>query len=350
MDRREFIARSGLTAAAIALNTSALAASPSDEELLAHVHPDLREILRAYLPVIKSTKPLSASTLAAARQPSALTSKPLSTVPYEKRTIPGRAGQPSVDVFVINAGKVGRRPAILHTHGGGFVVGRALDAVADLQEICRQLDCVAVTVDYRLAPETTYAGSLEDNYAGLKWLHDNSDQLGVDSARIAVMGESAGGGHAALLAIAARDRGEVRLAFQCLTYPMLDDRTGSSRSVPEHVGRIGWTAENNSFGWQSFLGMKPGTQAVPNNAVPARVANLSGLPPAFIGVGSIDLFHDEDVDYAQRLNAADVPTELIVVPGAFHGFDLPMIKAPISLWFTAAKIDALRRGLGIAAK
>lgn len=96
--------------------------------------------------------------------------------------------------------------------------------------------------------------------------------------------------------------------------------------------------------------MKPGTQAVPNNAVPARVANLSGLPPAFIGVGSIDLFHDEDVDYAQRLNAADVPTELIVVPGAFHGFDLPMIKAPISLWFTAAKIDALRRGLGIAAK
>ena len=160
------------------------------------------------------------------------------------------------------------------------------------------------------------------------------------------MGESAGGGHAALLAITARDRGEVPVCFQCLIYPMLDDRTGSSRRMPWQVGNIVWTAEKNRFGWESFLGVKPGGRTVPGG-VPARVANLAGLPPAWIGVGSIDLFADEDVDYAQRLNRAGVPTELIVVPGAFHGFDSPFFPAKITKWFNAAKLDALRRGLGL---
>lgn len=190
--------------------------------------------------------------------------------------------------------------------------------------------CVIVTVDYRLAPETSDAGSVEDNYAGLKWLHASTATLGVDRARIGVMGESAGGGHAALLAIAARDRGKVSLAFQCLTYPMLDDHTGSSVAAPPSVGRIIWTAQDNRLGWEFSLGMEPGTPNVPANAVPARVSDLGGLPPAFIGGGSIDLFVNEDIDFAQRLNNAGVSTELVVVPGAFHGFDpsLPRLSWP----------------------
>ena len=132
---------------------------------------------------------------------------------------------------------------------------------------------------------------------------------------------------------------------------MLDDRTGTSRKVPAHVGAIGWTAAQNRFGWESFLGMKPGGLKAPKGAVPARVANLSGLPPAFIGVGTIDLFVDEDVDYAQRLNAAGVPVELIVVQGGPHGFDMiaKLIKAPLGEWFETAKLNALRRGWGMPA-
>jgi len=164
-----------------------------------------------------------------------------------------------------------------------------------------------------------------------------------------VMGESAGGGHAAILALTARDRGEVPLVFQCLIYPMLDDRTGSIVRKPPYVGALVWTPESNRFGWESFLGQKTSLSHVPLNAVPARVANLKGLPPAFIGVGSIDLFCDEDIDYAKRLNAAGVQTELIVVPGAFHGFDMiaRMSNAPLGNWFQKTKMDALRRGFNM---
>jgi acetyl esterase/lipase len=263
----------------------------------------------------------------------------------ETRQIPGGRGQPPVTIHIINARPGTRRPAIVHMHGGGYIIGTAAMNFVDLQKTCQALDCAAVTVDYRLAPETTYAGSVEDNYAALKWTHANADALGVDPARIAVSGESAGGGHAAILAIVARDRGEVPIAFQCLTYPMIDDRTGSTRQPAPHIGRLLWTRERNAFGWRSFLGMAPGKRRVPALAAPARVANLAGLPPAWIGVGSIDLFYDEDVDYAQRLNAAGVTSELIVVPGAFHGFDAA--EVPVAKRFAAARIDALRRGLGM---
>ena len=156
---------------------------------------------------------------------------------------------------------------------------------------------------------------------------------------------SAGGGHAALLAITARDRGEVPVAFQCLIYPMLDDRTGSTRQVPAPIGTIIWTAEDNRFGWRSFLGHEPGGSSVPSRAVPARQENFKGLPPAFIGVGSIDLFVQEDIAYARRLIDAAVPTQLVVMPGAFHGFDAIGSATRIGKSFNAMKVDALRRAL-----
>jgi len=327
---------------------AALAQAPADPTLAA-IHPDLRAAVVSMRRYAANTPPFNRDTLAAMREGMKRWSPPpRPDVPWDKRTIRGAKGHPDLVVVVINAKADGARPAILHTHGGGFVAGSAESSVRMLQDLCSELDCVAVSVDYRLAPETTWRGSVEDNYAGLTWLHTNAQALGVDPARIALLGESAGGGHAALLAITARDRGEVPVAFQCLIYPMLDDRTGSTRPVPAHLAPVGWKAADNRFGWECFLGMAPGTRRVPAVAVPARTASLAGLPPTWIGVGGLDLFVDEDIEYARRLNSAGVPTELIVVPGAFHGFDGIPSGAAVTAWFNAAKRDALRRGLGIA--
>jgi acetyl esterase/lipase len=232
-------------------------------------------------------------------------------------------------------------------HGGGFVAGRAVEGIHALQQVARDNDCVIVTVDYRLAPEARFPESLEDNYAALKWLHGSASSLGVDRSHIVVMGESAGGGHAAMLAIAARDRGEVPIAFQLLIYPMLDDRTGSSRGVPPHLGAYLWTPASNRFGWSSFLGIPAGSRVVPAGAVPARVENLAGLPPAFVGVGSIDLFVDEDMEYARRLIDSGVPTELCVVPGGYHGFDIIAPEGAKSKTFRATWNAALATAFGM---
>lgn len=354
-DRRGFLSGgAALVATGSLLRPRAAMAAEQPYSLpLRLVHPELRAIVPQLQAVAGGQSGITQATLAQARKgmegPNPFKQPPPPDVAWVRRTIPGGKGQPDVPILIVNAKQGASRPAILHTHGGGYVAGKAEDGLRDLQTICRELDCVAVSVDYRLAPETTYLGSIEDNYAGLKWLHANAAGLGADPSRIAVMGESAGGGHAALLAITARDRGEVPLCFQCLIYPMLDDRTGSSRMPPQHVGTLIWTPQSNRFGWESFLGRKPGGANAPKGAVPARVADLSGLPPAFIGVGTLDLFCDEDIDYAQRLSAAGVLTELIVVPGAFHGFDgiALMLKAPLGTWFQKTKMDALRRGFGL---
>lgn len=325
----------------------ALGAPPSsdlDTSILKYVDPELRANAIQVLKAQAVTPALSEKTLQKARRGDAFPARPQADVPCRKLQIPGGTGSPDVRIYVINERPEGARPAILHTHGGGFILGTAAQAVRGLQDIARSLDCIIVTVDYRVAPETTYAGSMEDNYAGLKWLYTNAERIGADRARIAVMGESAGGGHAALLAIAARDRGEIPLIYQCLTYPMLDDRTASSREVAQTVGKIGWSAANNVYGWQSFLGQRPGTSRVPSRAVPARVSSVAGLPPTFIGVGTLDLFVAEDISYAQRLIDAGVPTELIVVPGAYHGFDAIGTKG-IAQRFNNIKMDALRRTL-----
>ncbi len=276
--------------------------------------------------------------------------QPFDEVPYFEHRVSrprGSAEGPEVTVYVVNPRPGAHGPGILHIHGGGFTASTALGGMRNVQLLARRLDCPIVTVEYRLAPETIWSGSLEDNYTALLWMHAHAAELGVDPARIAVMGESAGGGHAALLTLAARDRGEVGIAFQALVYPMIDDRSGTSRKMPEHIGYFGWSPDANRFGWHSFLGCKPGGRNVPREAVPSRVEDLTGLPPAFIGVGGLDLFVQEDIEYAARLNAAGVPTELLVVPGAFHGFDMFMPDAAISQRFTEAKVAALRRGLGM---
>ncbi len=351
LSRREWIAGSAALAALGALGQPVSALAADVGSLPPHLmHPELRPLLARLEKFLAIQPPLSRATLAEARKPNPLFSRPpLDDIAHERRVIPVGKLHPDVAIYVVNAKPGTSRPAILHTHGGGYVLGSAESSVRALQELAKEIDCVIVSVEYRLAPETTYAGSIEDNYAGLKWLHANAAAIGADPAKIAVMGESAGGGHAALLAITARDRGEVPLCFQCLVYPMLDDRTGTSHPVPAHVGTLLWTPVRNRFGWESFLGTAAGKSSAPKGAVPARVTDLTALPPAFIGVGTLDLFADEDIDYAQRLSAAGALTELNVVAGAFHGFDVFAAALPVGQTFHKAKLNALRRGFGMAA-
>lgn len=232
--------------------------------------------------------------------------------------VPGPPGAPEVAVRVHRPkGAAGALPCLFHMHGGGYVMGTA--AMDDLRfdRWCPALGCMGVSVEYRLAPETPYPGPLEDCYAALRWTWEHAGELGIDRARLGIGGASAGGGLAAALALLVRDRGEFPVAFQLLIYPMLDDRmlTVSSRwEVPI------WTPRANEAGWRAYLGERYGRE-VPGYAAPARAGDLSGLPPAYVMVGALDGFLDEDVTYALRLLHAGVPTELRVYPGAPHGFD-----------------------------
>jgi acetyl esterase/lipase len=320
----------------------------SDDPYIHLVDPELREAALMMRANTQALTPMNKRKLAQRRQTMVTMLKPPLEAPayVEERASLRDGGE--VSFFVVNAKPGAHGPGVLHIHGGGYTASSAVGSLPNIQQLAQELDCPIVSVDYRLAPETIWSGSLEDNYAALLWMHAHAAEIGVDPARIAVMGESAGGGHAALLSLAVRDRGEVSLAFQALIYPMIDDRAGTSRKLAEHIGWFGWSPDANRFGWHSFLGCRPGGRKVPVAAVPARVEDLSGLPPAFIGVGGLDLFVEENVEYARRLNAAGVPTELLVMPGAFHGFDMFLPDAAISQRFTAAKVSALRRGLGIA--
>ncbi|WP_255504845.1 alpha/beta hydrolase [Novosphingobium sp. EMRT-2] len=310
----------------------------TDSDGLAMVDPELREgaklILSRPLPDPLDHKAILGMRAKAPPPPAAL---PSPAPAVELRRVPGAQGQPDVGVAVIGARRDGvLRPAVLHIHGGGFIVGRMEDTFPASQALAEELDCVVVEVDYRLSPETRFPGPLEDCHAALVWLHGNAEELGVDRDRIAIKGESAGGGLAAMLAIAARDRASVPLCFQVLIYPMLDDRTGSTRHVPPFIGTIGWNEAGNVVGWTSLLGQPAGMASVPPGAVPARVENLAGLPPAFIGVGAIDLFVDEDIAYAQALIRQGVPTQMLVVPGAYHGFDFIAPASRAARTFTAS--------------
>lgn len=268
-------------------------------------------------------------------------------VTREDVIVPGRDGAPAVRVLVYTpAAPTGDMPAVFHVHGGGYVIGTPEMNDLRNRHIAADIGCAVVSVDYRLAPETPFPGPIEDCYTGLLWLHANAAALGVDPTRIAVRGESAGGGLAAALALLARDRKEVPLAFQLLVYPMLDDRTSSTADAAPHphTGEYVWTGASNRFGWRSMLGHEPGGGDVSPYCAPARATDLAGLPPTFLQVGSLDLFLEEDLEYARRLLRAGVPTELHVYPGGFHGLDL-IPGTRIETSFARDAHEALRRAL-----
>jgi acetyl esterase/lipase len=296
------------------------------------VHPDLRRIAR-----IAPRHIIGPRTLPLVRTLSGLTGR------LQKAGAPG-----DVEVITLGpgagvrlfrpAGATEPTPALLWIHGGGYVIG---DAKQD-DWLCRRyssrLGLTVASVDYRLAPEHPYPASLEDCYSALTWL---AGLPAVDRHRVVIAGASAGGGLAAALALLARGRGEVHPVFQVLAYPMLDDRSSAAGASPNH--RL-WSARSNRFGWAAYLG-----GADPEVAVPGRRVDLSGLPPAWIGVGTHDLFHDEDLAYAQRLVDAGVPCHVEVVPGAFHGFDAVARKARVSRQFFDSQCESLRAALTPAA-
>jgi acetyl esterase/lipase len=248
---------------------------------------------------------------------------PFPDVDVTERHVPGPQGAPEVRVLVYLPKSAPRPlPALLWIHGGGYVLGSADQDDPQVKNIVDQIGCAAVSVDYRLAPETPHPGPVEDCYAALKWLQEHAAELGVDPGRIAIGGASAGGGLAAGLGLLARDRGEVPLAFQLLIYPMLDDRTVSHPDPHPYTGEFIWTHDANRFGWTSLLGQEPGSEGVSPYAAAARAEHLAGLPPTYICVGALDLFLEEDMEYARRLIREGVPTELHVYPGAYHGFNM----------------------------
>ena len=233
----------------------------------------------------------------------------------------------------------GALPALLWIHGGGYVMGNAAMGDAFCRNISRRLGVITASVEYRLAPEHPFPTPLEDCYTALRWLADQTD---VDIGRIVIGGESAGGGLAAALALLAKERGEVRPILQVLSYPMIDDRTSARTDIDPRSLRM-WSVANNRYAWRSYLG--PAESDPPPLAAPARYGDLAGVAPAWIGTGTRDLFHDEDVAYAGRLRAAGVPCDLQVVPGAYHGFDLVEAKAAIAREYQEAQVEAIERAL-----
>jgi len=241
------------------------------------------------------------------------------------------------------------RPALLHIHGGGMVLGSAREMPQSAASLAASLGIPVASVEYRLAPETPFPGPQEDCYAALLWLAANSDELGIDPVRIGVTGESAGGGLAAAVAQMARDRGGPKLAAQILVYPMLDHRVGGAGDPwrNRHTGEFGWTRGSNQFGWEALRGEYIADDARKGWFSPSLANELSGLAPAWIGVGNLDLFFDENLDYSRRLVDAGVPVELRTYPGAFHGFNI-MGDARVSKAFTRDMLQGTARLLGVS--
>ena len=271
-------------------------------------------------------------------------------VTSQDRSVPGYQGDPAVRVRVYRANdQTSKLPALLWIHGGGYVMGDIEQDDRLMKQLVKRIGCVAVSVDYRLAPEHPFPAPVEDCYAGLKWLFAHAAELGVKPDRIAIGGASGGGGLAAGLALLARDRGEVQVAFQLLIYPMIDDRNVTPASHAITDPRM-WNRKSNLLGWKAYLGRDGGGADVSPYAAATRATDLANLPPAYIPVGALDLFVDENIEYAQRLIQAGVPTELHVYPGAFHGFDLFAPSATVSKQFKADRDDALKRALHDTAK
>ena len=232
-------------------------------------------------------------------------------------------------------------PVLFWIHGGGFVQGAPEQDDRTSIAFARELGIVVVSASYRLAPAHPFPAPLDDVHAALEWVVAQASTLGIDPGRLAIGGASAGAGLAAGLTLRVRDEGRVHPVFQLLVYPMLDDRTTLRTDVDETYLRA-WIPQNNHFGWKAYLGAEPGGATAPEYAAPARRRDLSGLPPTWIGVGTNDLFHDEDLQYAQRLRDAGVQCDVTVVEGAFHGFDALFGRSGVAQEFLRTQIEALR--------
>ncbi|MFK4144788.1 alpha/beta hydrolase [Streptomyces sp. NPDC004065] len=263
----------------------------------------------------------------------------------EDRTVPGPEGGPGVSLLICrprNSRAGAARPVLYHVHGGGMIAGNNRLGVETMLAWAQDLDAVVVSVEYRLAPEHPHPAPVEDVYAGLLWTAEHAGELGGDPGRIVVAGTSAGGGLTAALALLLRDRGGPRPVGQMLMCPMLDDRNDTP-SAHQMAGLGAWDRTANETAWSALLGDRRGGPDVSPYAAPARARDLSGLPPAFLDVGSAETFRDEVVAYASRIWQAGGVAELHVWPGGYHGFDGLAPQAALSRAAREARLDWLRR-------
>ena len=266
-------------------------------------------------------------------------------VRVEDVTVPGPSGDPDVTMRIYRpTSATDPVPALYWMHGGGMMIGSMDMDDALLVGAAEKLGIATVSVEYRLAPEHPDPAPVEDCYAGLVWTAAHASDYGIDGDRIAVGGASAGGGLAAGTALLARDRGAPHVAFQLLLEPMLDDRSVTFSST-QYDGTVVWDRSDNAQGWGSLLGDRIGGDSVSPYAAPARATDLTGLPPTLIDVGEVETFRDECIEYARRLFAAGIPTELHVYPGAFHGFDLIAPDSAIGRLAWNLRWTALARAL-----
>lgn len=257
--------------------------------------------------------------------------------------VPSNAGEPPVRALVYEpSGRVGPSAALLWMHGGGLVMGRPEMNHELCSRIANELSIVVVSVDYRLAPEHPFPAGLDDCVRVLEWMHEHTDALGIDPERVAVGGGSAGGCLAACVAQVATDRGDLPVRFQLLQYPMLDDRT----PLRDHDALL-WTNTSNEYAWTAYLNHPPREYEGRAYASASRRVDFRGLPAAWVGVGDIDLFHDECVAYVERLEAAGVPVQFDVVPGMYHGAEAIRPDAPVTAGFIDGMLAALAAGLGV---
>lgn len=310
-------------------------------DILKLVDPELAPVLASFPPRgLDITQILQTRTLMdrLAEREKIPVGIPISVVDH---TIPGPVDAPDLRVRVYRpAASHEIFPALLWLHGGGYVFGSARMTDRRQAEMALSGNCVIVSVDYRLAPEHRFPAALHDAHAALQWLFREAATLNVDSRRIAIGGASAGGGLATTLARFVRDHGEIPLCLQLLVYPMLDDRNSTLSSHTITDGRV-WNRQNNIDAWNAYLGVH--RDEIPGYAVPARATDLQSLPPAYLCVGSADLFLDEVIEYAARLRAANVPAELHLYPGLFHWADNFAPQAAITQRWNADIDAALRR-------
>ena len=311
------------------------------------VDPEVASLLDIFpkLEFTAATLPQIRSDIAALNAQTAALAPDFPNIEVSEHYAPGPDGAADVRVLVYLPKHLAHPlPVLLWIHGGGYVIGSADQDDVQVKSIVASAGCAAVSVDYRLAPETPHPGPVEDCYAALKWMYTHASELGVDPGRIAIGGASAGGGLAATLALLTRDRGEIPLAFQLLIYPMLDDRTVSTDDPHPYTGEFIWTQAANRFGWTALLGQEPGSPGVSLYAAASRAESVAGLPASYICVGALDLFLEEDLEYARRLMREGVPTELHIYPGAYHGLQL-VPNAQVARAVTRHFISALRRAL-----
>ncbi|PEV91902.1 lipase [Bacillus thuringiensis] len=264
-----------------------------------------------------------------------------------KRMIPGAAGEMLVKIYepVEKNKNLDKLPATLWIHGGGYVMGHPdMDDVL-CERFVQTAECVVVSVDYRLAPEHPYPAAIEDCYAGLVWMTNEADSLGIDVNRVAIAGASGGGGLTAALALMARDKGGPSIIFQMPLYPMLDSHNITPSSYEIIEDNATWNRSNNLTAWNMYLGKKNDTNEPSPYAVPSRADNLAGLPPTYTCVGQLDLFRDEIIEYVTRLAQAGVDVEFHLYPGCFHCFEVFVPEAEVSLRASQNYFDAMARAL-----